>query len=268
MSQQPADKDEAVRSIINAFPVRIGPWFEVQEHFGTHNVTLARCNDHASAARIIAALRTPLPECGALPSKEAIKAATLHCKAPSGSFPTYSEIRCMADEILRLAATPPSTSGARALRKEPGPPAGTPAAELDFMLTQFQTWSEASADDTASSEDSKYAWKQAQEIKQEIIQKFAPATTVSAIQPTTKGTTMRDEPYDIIVNGTTHQVALSSISYERVMELAGFDPKRNYSMTYTTLRKGDEQRQGILSPGRTTPLEDGMVFEAVNTSNA
>lgn len=36
------------------------------------------------------------------PSSEAVQAATLHCKAPSGSFPSYSEIRCMSDEILRL----------------------------------------------------------------------------------------------------------------------------------------------------------------------
>ena len=38
---------------------------------------------------------------GFTPSNEAVKSATLHCKAPSGSFPSYSEIRCMADEILR-----------------------------------------------------------------------------------------------------------------------------------------------------------------------
>ena len=38
------------------------------------------------------------------PSDASVRAATLHCKAPSGSFPSYSEIRCMADEILRLKA--------------------------------------------------------------------------------------------------------------------------------------------------------------------
>ena len=48
--------------MINAFPVRAGDNFEVQEHHGTHNITLARCSDYATAERIIVALKAVQPE--------------------------------------------------------------------------------------------------------------------------------------------------------------------------------------------------------------
>lgn len=58
---QPEDKKRD-EPIINAFPVRVGDMFQVQEHHGTHNVALALCYYHDTAARIIAALRGALPD--------------------------------------------------------------------------------------------------------------------------------------------------------------------------------------------------------------
>lgn len=72
----------------------------------------------------------------------------------------------------------------------------------------------------------------------------------------------------ITVNGAPHQVAGTGISYEDVMALIGQDPERIFSMTYRTRRGGDEQREGILFPGRAVKLEDGMSFDAGDTSNA
>jgi hypothetical protein len=52
------------------------------------------------------------------------------------------------------------------------------------------------------------------------------------------------------------------------MELAGFAPDRIVSVTYKTTRAGDEQRSGTLSLGQVTKIEDGMIFNAYDTSGA
>ncbi len=56
------------------------------------------------------------------------------------------------------------------------------------------------------------------------------------------------------------------VSYEDIVEWAGYGPGRVLSVTYST--RGDEQRQGSLSLGKSTPIEDGMVFNVADTSNA
>lgn len=73
---------------------------------------------------------------------------------------------------------------------------------------------------------------------------------------------------NIKINGKPHTTTKDSLSYEDVMTLAGFDPARIFSMTYCTRRKGDEQRSGILSPRRSVKIEEGMLFDAGDTSNA
>lgn len=73
----------------------------------------------------------------------------------------------------------------------------------------------------------------------------------------------------INVNGTDieyGQLPLS-ISYGTVVQAAGRDPQRIYTVTYTTRRKGDEQRQGTMHPGLSILLEPGMVFNVADTSN-
>lgn len=58
------------------------------------------------------------------------------------------------------------------------------------------------------------------------------------------------------------------VSYEDIVEWAAYGPGRILSVTYSTRRAGDEQRQGSLSPGKSTPIEDGMTFNVADTSNA
>lgn len=81
----------------------------------------------------------------------------------------------------------------------------------------------------------------------------------------------------IILNGRTvlvgehgglFQTISGRVSYEDIVEWAGYGPGRILSVTYSTRRAGDEQRQGSLSPGRSTAIEDGMVFNVADTSNA
>jgi len=86
---------------------------------------------------------------------------------------------------------------------------------------------------------------------------------------------------NIIVNGESKSVwgnsaqsnddpeRIASLDYGTVLYLAGYyDPKMILSVTYSTRRKGDEQRAGILSPGKSVRIEDGMIFNVADTSNA
>ncbi len=58
------------------------------------------------------------------------------------------------------------------------------------------------------------------------------------------------------------------ISYEDLLEWSGYSPGRIVSMSYRTARTGDEQRAGILSPGESVKVEDGMIFDVADTSGA
>lgn len=58
------------------------------------------------------------------------------------------------------------------------------------------------------------------------------------------------------------------VSYEDIVEWAGYGPGRILTVIYSTRRAGDEQRQGSLTPGKSTPLEDAMMFNVADTSNA
>lgn len=71
---------------------------------------------------------------------------------------------------------------------------------------------------------------------------------------------------NITINGTAYEVAGNSITHEQVTDLAG--QPISASVTYTGPRRGDAQRSGIMSPGKTIELEDGMDFTAVRTGNA
>lgn len=68
--------------------------------------------------------------------------------------------------------------------------------------------------------------------------------------------------------GGVFPTTAGQVSYEDIVEWAGHGQGRILSVTYSTRRTSDEQRQGSLSPGKSTPIEDGMVFNVADTSNA
>ena len=72
-------------------------------------------------------------------------------------------------------------------------------------------------------------------------------------------------PVVITLNGREQKVDSSLVSYEDVMVMAGEDPKRIFSITWSIRRAN---RGGILAPGETVRLEPNMVFNAYDTSNA
>lgn len=69
----------------------------------------------------------------------------------------------------------------------------------------------------------------------------------------------------IILNGKEMKVDSDLVSYEDVMVMAGENPKRIFSITWSVRR---ENRGGCLAPGETVRLEPNMIFNAYNTSNA
>lgn len=74
----------------------------------------------------------------------------------------------------------------------------------------------------------------------------------------------------IIVNGTDFIVAKGEISYTEVVTLSFSDfpqhPERTYSVTYS---KGhSEKPEGILSPGASVKVKDGMRFKIKHTGQS
>jgi hypothetical protein len=72
----------------------------------------------------------------------------------------------------------------------------------------------------------------------------------------------------IIINGTQQDLDTTHFTYEDLIALAGFEEGRTISITYRSKRMGDTQRSGMLIPGRSVELEDGMVFNAYDTGMA
>jgi hypothetical protein len=69
----------------------------------------------------------------------------------------------------------------------------------------------------------------------------------------------------IVVNGVEKRTLLKVLSYEDVVWLAGLPSGYNYSMTYKVPRTGPG---GILSPGKSVAIQEGMVFNIADTGNA
>lgn len=72
----------------------------------------------------------------------------------------------------------------------------------------------------------------------------------------------------IIINGIQHNFDNISLTYKDLITKAGFEENRIISVTYQSKRIGDIQRSGILNPGTYVEIEDGMVFNAYDTSKA
>ena len=73
----------------------------------------------------------------------------------------------------------------------------------------------------------------------------------------------------IIVNGKTHELNSNpgqpfyTISYETIVELAGYRPHRVLTVTYA-----HADRSGILIPCQRCVVEEGQIFNVADTSNS
>ncbi|OFZ02014.1 MAG: hypothetical protein A3K10_10605 [Bacteroidetes bacterium RIFCSPLOWO2_12_FULL_31_6] len=74
----------------------------------------------------------------------------------------------------------------------------------------------------------------------------------------------------IVINGEPHQVEKDEITYNEVVTLAFPDfpqhPERTYSVTYE--RGHGNKPTGILSPGGTVKVKDGMRFKVKHTGQS
>ncbi len=73
----------------------------------------------------------------------------------------------------------------------------------------------------------------------------------------------------ITVNGESVNVAPEDqITYDTIAGLAGHPGDQYLSITYHWRGDGDAMRSGILMPGKSVKLDEGMRFNAVHTGNA
>lgn len=74
----------------------------------------------------------------------------------------------------------------------------------------------------------------------------------------------------IIVNGTPEKVEKEEISYSEIVTIAYPDfpshPERNYSVTYE--RGHGNKPEGILAPGASVKVKEGMIFKIKHTGQS
>lgn len=82
--------------------------------------------------------------------------------------------------------------------------------------------------------------------------------------------TDRRKTMTIIVEGTPHEWAADEITYDEVISLEVPDhdehPEITYSVKYT--RGHGKKPEGILSPGGSVKVKDGMVFSVSETGQS
>lgn len=71
--------------------------------------------------------------------------------------------------------------------------------------------------------------------------------------------------FEITVNGEGKTVEGREHGYEEIVKLAGFNPERILTVTFTRAANG---KQGSLTPGQKTVIAAGTVFNVADTSNA
>jgi Multiubiquitin len=78
------------------------------------------------------------------------------------------------------------------------------------------------------------------------------------------------KPATIIVNGTAHEVDKSEIFYAEVVALAFVNPPTgpNIEISVTYRRGHGEKPEGILAPGQSVKVKDGMVFNVTATDKS
>lgn len=72
--------------------------------------------------------------------------------------------------------------------------------------------------------------------------------------------------WKIYINAEEHTLDYRHVTYEDIVRLA--KQSGNPTVVYDGRKIGDCQRSGILAPGHTLMIDDGMVFSAVHTNNA
>ena len=72
----------------------------------------------------------------------------------------------------------------------------------------------------------------------------------------------------INVNGTDHDIPRGDISYQQIVSLAGAPDAKEMTVVYYLRGRGDSERKGSLSHGKSVAGDDGMQFTAVYTGNA
>ncbi len=81
---------------------------------------------------------------------------------------------------------------------------------------------------------------------------------------------MSEKPATIIVNGTRHEWSEKTISHAEVVTLEVPDypqhPEITYSIKYT--RGQGNKPEGILAPGESVNVKDGMVFSVQETGQS
>jgi hypothetical protein len=75
---------------------------------------------------------------------------------------------------------------------------------------------------------------------------------------------------EVVVNGRTHKLARTVLSYSDVVRLAypNARPQRGEVFSITYFRGPQHKPEGILSPAGVVPIQQGMVFTAMVTGNA
>lgn len=69
----------------------------------------------------------------------------------------------------------------------------------------------------------------------------------------------------IIINGKRHDITGAPLSYEDIVELAGYSRDRILSVTYRWTGPGDWSRQGMPTPGEQVVPSEGMAFNVART---
>ena len=74
----------------------------------------------------------------------------------------------------------------------------------------------------------------------------------------------------ITVNGAVGEVAESTLSFERLIEVAGHVYGHSFSpeCSVTFRRAAGERSEGILSPGQKVEIQEGTIFNVYLTGSA
>ena len=76
------------------------------------------------------------------------------------------------------------------------------------------------------------------------------------------------EDVTIVVNGQEHEVPKNQdITFEQVVQLSGLQSGPNVVFT-VTYRKGDQPKEGSLTPGGEVKVKDGMIFNVTATDKS
>lgn len=80
----------------------------------------------------------------------------------------------------------------------------------------------------------------------------------------------KEKVLSIIVNATSHDVEKGEMTYDEIVTLAFPDypqhPERTYSVTYE--RGHGNKPEGILSPGGSVNIKEGMIFYVKHTGQS